>query len=64
METRDVRVDKCAITPSCRDGRGAEAAWNEACCRLKARYDEVLAGWGDQGHAVTLRLELVLERPA
>lgn len=51
------------ITPTCRDNRGDDGAFDEAVRRIREQYHASLAGWRRQGHEPNLHLRLTVERP-
>ncbi len=51
------------ITPTCRENRTDEGAWQEAVDRAKAEYDAIVQGWAASPEQPTLHLVLTVERP-
>jgi hypothetical protein len=57
------RVNAAFITPTCREGRGDQDAWDEAVRRLKVEYDAIVEGWAGRPEQPTITLALEMERP-
>lgn len=56
-------VTQALITPTCRENRGDEGAWDEAVRRLRAEYDAVIDGWKDKDEQPSFQLVLNYDRP-
>lgn len=62
MKLNGIQAGHCIITPTCRENRGQDGAWVEACARLRKQYDEICDQRPDIDQC-DFHLALVLETP-